>query len=57
MLFKPGGRDKGSHISLLEIIMHSETLMKQMTLVDCIQKINNRKIKDLSLQLLLLEMC
>lgn len=35
---------RASHISLLQIVMRSETLMKQMTLVDCIQKINNRKI-------------
>lgn len=43
--FKSGGREKWSHNSLLHIIVHSGTLIKQVTVVNGIQEINNKKKK------------
>lgn len=45
--FKSGGRENRGHVSLLEIIMHSEMLIKQVAVVDCIQEINNSNIKEM----------
>lgn len=45
LLFNPGGKENRGHVSLLKIIMYSEMLIKQVTVVDCIQEISNGKIK------------
>lgn len=45
IFLKSGGRQKWSHNSLLHIIVHSATLIKQVTVVNGIQEINNKKKK------------